>query len=345
MAEFPSISIFCTDAMEQTNYLTPAGVGAWFSLTLATWISPDCSLPDDDRKLMVRARCDAQTWAEVRQEVLAFWIKSDDGQLRHPGLTKAREFAIKNREAKRRGAAKTNETRWGGDGKDVVPPDADRPSERPAEPIGERPAEQVAEPIAQQSLSSSSPSSLSDSSEDKKADPAPPVPVVSGGKASKRKQPVSYTAEFEAFWKDVPKRKGDSKPNAMAAWQEMNAEQRIAASRSLPKYRTECEEKYRFWVHNYLSGARYDSYLPEQVASTAAPAPPRTPLPPPLGTLEREEYEAFATQTLSLTTRQKHTVSIMRGGELVELCSRLKADPDSADACRETINNYTRGQP
>ena len=65
---------------------------------------PAASLPDNDKVLARLAMCDAKTWKRIRDDVLAGWVKCDDGLLYHPVVA---EKALESWDAKKRQRART----------------------------------------------------------------------------------------------------------------------------------------------------------------------------------------------------------------------------------------------
>lgn len=104
MAEFPALPLFTDAFIADTGHLDATETGAYIALLIAAWRSPDCSLPDDDARLARMARCDSRTWRRVRETVLAFWTKDENGQLRQKRLTKEREFCNTSRQKKQAAA-------------------------------------------------------------------------------------------------------------------------------------------------------------------------------------------------------------------------------------------------
>ena len=78
MAEYPILQ-FSSDAfIADTTHLDATATGAYMMLLLCAWRSPNCSLPNDEKKLARMARCDTKTWRRVRDDVMAFWTR--DGE-------------------------------------------------------------------------------------------------------------------------------------------------------------------------------------------------------------------------------------------------------------------------
>lgn len=92
MAEFPALPLFTDAFIADTGHLDATETGAYLALLMAAWRSPDCSIPDDDIRLARMARCDRRTWSRVKDTVMAFWKKEEDGKLRQKRLTRERTY-------------------------------------------------------------------------------------------------------------------------------------------------------------------------------------------------------------------------------------------------------------
>lgn len=77
MAEFPSLPLFTDAFIADTIHLDAQQTGAYMMLLMSAWRSPDCRLPDDDKKLARFARCTTRQWSKIKDEVMAFWTLND----------------------------------------------------------------------------------------------------------------------------------------------------------------------------------------------------------------------------------------------------------------------------
>lgn len=74
-------SEFWMDAMDRDPRIAAASVNLWAE----SWHQrPAASLPDNDRAMARFAMVDRETWAEIRDGVLAAWVKCADGRWYHP---------------------------------------------------------------------------------------------------------------------------------------------------------------------------------------------------------------------------------------------------------------------
>lgn len=73
MADFPALPLWTDAYLADTMHLSVTESGAYLHLLMAAWRSPDCTLPDDDKKLGRMSRCTPREWNRVRDAVLDFW--------------------------------------------------------------------------------------------------------------------------------------------------------------------------------------------------------------------------------------------------------------------------------
>lgn len=78
MADFPYLPIWVADFMSDTEHLDCIETGAYLLLLFAAWRSPECALPDDDRKLARLSRCSLKQWGRIKPAVMAFWSLGTD---------------------------------------------------------------------------------------------------------------------------------------------------------------------------------------------------------------------------------------------------------------------------
>lgn len=82
----PYFNLYPTDFEADTSHLTLEEDGAYNRLLRLMWITPGCSLPDDDAWIMRRIRCDAETFARVVLPVIAEFMKRHGGRVFSPRL-------------------------------------------------------------------------------------------------------------------------------------------------------------------------------------------------------------------------------------------------------------------
>lgn len=100
MAEYPSLP-FWTDAyISDTQHLTNEEHGVYLRLLMFAWRTPECCLPDNDRRLAIMVGVTVGKWAKLKPTVMDFW-DLDGGVWRQKKLTKVRAYANKLREQKR----------------------------------------------------------------------------------------------------------------------------------------------------------------------------------------------------------------------------------------------------
>ena len=101
------LPLFPADYLADTTSLSTEEHGAFLLLMMTAWLQPDCSLPDDDRKLARICRLSTRQWKVMRETMLDFW-KVENGRWVNARLTKERAYADKKSAANRENARK----RW-----------------------------------------------------------------------------------------------------------------------------------------------------------------------------------------------------------------------------------------
>jgi len=87
----PYFNLYPTDFEAKTSHLTLEEDGAYNRLLRLCWMSPGCSLPDDDAWIMRRMRCDQDTFNRVVSVVLDEFFTRSNGRVSNARMTK--EFA------------------------------------------------------------------------------------------------------------------------------------------------------------------------------------------------------------------------------------------------------------
>jgi hypothetical protein len=114
LTDFPYMSLDVHRLLKSQTWIEAADnpkVGhALICLWCESWHQiPASSLPDSDRVLARFAMCDAETWAQIKGEVLRGWVKCADGLLYHTVVAeKALEAWGKKRQQRERTRAATN---------------------------------------------------------------------------------------------------------------------------------------------------------------------------------------------------------------------------------------------
>mgnify|MGYP003441431306 len=109
MAEFPALPLWTDAYLGDTAHLTNEEHGVYLRLLMFAWRSPDCCLPDDDKRLAIMTGMSDKKWRAVRPVIAAFWI-IENGAWTQKRLTKERDF-VRGKSEKNRDAAKA---RWTG---------------------------------------------------------------------------------------------------------------------------------------------------------------------------------------------------------------------------------------
>lgn len=103
----PAIPLFTDAYLADTRHLSLEEHGAYLQLLMVAWRSPDCSLPDDDKRLARVLGITPAKWAKLKETVMAFWDNAN-GHWTQKRLTKERKFVDEKRAAQRANA----ETKW-----------------------------------------------------------------------------------------------------------------------------------------------------------------------------------------------------------------------------------------
>lgn len=93
MADFPYLPIWVADFMGDTQHLDCIETGAYLLLLFAAWRSPECGLPNDDRKLARLSRCSLKQWGRIKPAVMAFWKLGTDSLWHQKKLDEVRQTA------------------------------------------------------------------------------------------------------------------------------------------------------------------------------------------------------------------------------------------------------------
>ena len=84
----PYFPLYPTDFEADTSHLTLAEDGAYNRLLRLMWMTPGCSLPDDDQWIMRRMRVDQDTFDRVVLVVISEFFKRKGGRVLSPRLAR-----------------------------------------------------------------------------------------------------------------------------------------------------------------------------------------------------------------------------------------------------------------
>ena len=96
----PFFPMYPTDFEAKTSHLTLEEDGAYNRLLRLCWMSPNCSVPDDDAWIMRRLRCDEATYVRVVKVVIEEFFTRKNGYVFSKRLSK--EWVIANEAHKKR---------------------------------------------------------------------------------------------------------------------------------------------------------------------------------------------------------------------------------------------------
>ena len=108
MAEFPALPLWTDAYLADTAHLTNEEHGVYLRLLMFAWRTPNCSLPDDDRRLAIMVGVTPRKWQSLRPVMEAFWT-IENGTWTQKRLTAERDFVEGRSRSGRAGAA----ARWG----------------------------------------------------------------------------------------------------------------------------------------------------------------------------------------------------------------------------------------
>jgi uncharacterized protein YdaU (DUF1376 family) len=104
VAEFPALPLWTDAYLADTRHLSTVEHGAYLLLLMTAWRSPDCRLPDDDKKLARWAGLDMRRWQQIKPTIMQFWCL-EAGWWTQKRLSKEAVWVRRNAEANRERAA------------------------------------------------------------------------------------------------------------------------------------------------------------------------------------------------------------------------------------------------
>ncbi len=78
MADYPALPLWTDAYLADTMHLNCTESGAYLHLLISAWRTPDCSLPNDDKKLALFAKCTPRQWKTIRPVLEEFFTISDN---------------------------------------------------------------------------------------------------------------------------------------------------------------------------------------------------------------------------------------------------------------------------
>lgn len=78
MADFPALPLFTDAFIADTIHLDAEETGAYLMLLMCAWRTPNCTLPNDNKKLARFARCTPARWKAIKDDVMQFWTLEGD---------------------------------------------------------------------------------------------------------------------------------------------------------------------------------------------------------------------------------------------------------------------------
>jgi uncharacterized protein YdaU (DUF1376 family) len=99
LAEFPALPLWTDAYIADTQHLTNEEHGVYLRLLMFAWRTPDCALPDDDKRLAIMVGVTPKKWTLIKASVMSFWTLSE-GSWRQKKLSSEREFVERQRKQK-----------------------------------------------------------------------------------------------------------------------------------------------------------------------------------------------------------------------------------------------------
>ena len=78
MAKYPAMPLWTDSYIADTQHLTNEEHGIYFRLLMFAWRTPECSLPNDDKRLALMVGLTPGKWSKIKQTILSFWTLEND---------------------------------------------------------------------------------------------------------------------------------------------------------------------------------------------------------------------------------------------------------------------------
>ena len=73
MANYPAMPLWSDAYIADTQHLTNEEHGVYLRLLMFAWRTPDCSLPDDDKRLALMVGVTPKKWDKLKTSIMSFW--------------------------------------------------------------------------------------------------------------------------------------------------------------------------------------------------------------------------------------------------------------------------------
>lgn len=245
MAQFPALPLWTDAYIADTQHLTNEEHGVYLRLLMFAWRTPDCSLPDDDRRLALMVGVTPKKWASLKAAVMVFW-SLENGRWMQKRLTAEREFVERSRKQKSAAGIASSEAK--------ALKKRDATSTAVAEPLVTATSTERQQPI--------------------------PIPIYNNilsetgsDNAAGKKGEIAYPEAFESFWSAYPKTPNMSKKEAFDSWKKLTAEEREQCIRAVPGYVAFLKSKPTLeTIHacRFISKRRFEGHAAAPVEQLAA---------------------------------------------------------------------------
>ena len=245
MAQFPALPLWTDAYIADTQHLTNEEHGVYLRLLMFAWRTPDCSLPDDDRRLALMVGVTPKKWASLKNAVMVFW-SLEDGRWMQKRLTSEREFVERNRKQKSAAGFASSEAK--------ALKKRDAASTAVAEPLVTATSTERQQPI--------------------------PIPInknilseTGSDRQRKSKSPARYSEAFEAFWEAYPRTPNMSKSKAMDGWKKLTEDECTACHRAVPAYKAFLASKPdhpTMHATTFINERRFEGFLAANAPTSMA---------------------------------------------------------------------------
>lgn len=92
-----ALPLFGDAYLADTQHLSLEEHGAYLKLLIIAWRSPNCALPEDDRRIATMLGVTPKKWASLKPAVMAFWHRTEHGW-EQKRLSKERRYVAKKSE-------------------------------------------------------------------------------------------------------------------------------------------------------------------------------------------------------------------------------------------------------
>lgn len=112
MADLPSLPLFVADYEAATAHLSLEEDGAYSRLLRLCWMTPGCSIPDDDAWIRRRMRVDQDAYDRVVRPIIDEFFSCENGRIFQRRLMKEFKYASRISTERKKAGKKGAENKW-----------------------------------------------------------------------------------------------------------------------------------------------------------------------------------------------------------------------------------------